>query len=64
MNTVVPCKEEDMIYMFFEEVVDAFFFQSYRMSKPRTFNSGKKHAKSNCKSFRDMNVKLVKLTPT
>lgn len=54
MNTVVPCKEEDMIYMFFEEMVDAFSFQNYRMSKPsRTFNTGKKHAKSNCKSFWD-----------
>lgn len=49
---MVPCKEEDMIYMFFEEMVDAFSFQNYRMSKPsRTFNTDKKHAKSNCKSF-------------
>ena len=58
MNTVVPRKEEDMIYMFFEEMVDTFSFQNYRMSKPsRTFNTGKKHAESNCKSFWDMNVK-------
>ena len=49
---MVPRKEEDMIYMFFEEMVDTFSFQNYRMSKPsRTFNTGKKHAESNCKSF-------------